>query len=98
MTEVVAALIRECREKLDVQVAVDEKFMEVTHAYPDLTIHLTVFLARIICGTIQKLEHHDIRYITPREIPDYSFCPADQTILQKLMQKEAPSGNPVHRF
>lgn len=90
------ALIRECREELGVQVAVDEEFTQVTHVYPDLTVHLTVFHARITGGTVQKLEHHDIRYITPEEISNYDFCPADQVILQKLIQEETPSGEPVH--
>ena len=58
-------LIRECREELDVQVAVDEEFTQVTHVSPDLTVHLTVFHARITGGTVEKLEHHDIRYIDP---------------------------------
>ena len=90
------ALIRECREELGVQVAVGEEFTQVTHVYPDLTVHLTVFHARITGGTVQKLEHHDIRYITPAEISNYDFCPADQVILQKLIQEETPSGEPVH--
>ena len=80
------ALIRECREELGVQVAVDEEFTQVTHVYPDLTVHLTVFHARITGGTVQKLEHHDICYMTPGEISNYNFCPADQAILQKLIQ------------
>ena len=37
------ALVRECREELDIRVAVGEPFMEVIHAYPDLTVHLTLF-------------------------------------------------------
>lgn len=86
------ALIRECREELGVQVAVGEAFMEVTHAYPDLTVHLTVFHAQITSGTVQMLEHHDIRYITAAQIPAYDFCPADQAILEKLMQEEDLSG------
>ena len=90
------ALIRECQEELGVQVAVDEEFTQVPHVYPDLTVHLTVFHARITGGTVQKLEHHDIRYITPAEISNYDFCPADQVILQKLIQEETPSGEPVH--
>lgn len=90
------ALIRECREELGVQVAVDEEFTQVTHVYPDLTVHLTVFHARITGGTVQKLEHHDICYMTPEEISNYDFCPADQVILQKLIQEETPSGEPVH--
>ena len=90
------ALIQECREELGVQVAVDEEFTQVTHVYPDLAVHLTVFHARITRGTVQKLEHHDIRYITPAEISNHDFCPADQVILQKLIQEETPSGEPVH--
>ena len=68
------ALIRECREEL-----------AVTHAYPDLTVHLTLFHASIAEGTPQLLEHNDIRWITPAEIPQYEFCPADQAILARLM-------------
>ena len=45
------ALVRECREELDIRVAVGEPFMEVIHAYPDLTVHLTLFHASIAEGT-----------------------------------------------
>ena len=41
------ALIRECQEELGVVVSVGELFMEVTHSYPDLTVHLTLFLSLI---------------------------------------------------
>lgn len=78
------ALIRECKEELNVTVAVNEVYMEVTHEYPDLTVHLTLFRAEITEGTPQKLEHNDIRWITVEEIPNYDFCPADDVILRKL--------------
>ena len=67
------ALIRECREELAVTVSVGEIFMDVTHEYPDLTVHLTLFQAVIADGEPQMLEHNDIRWITPRDIPDYEF-------------------------
>lgn len=82
-----AALIRECREELDVTVAVRDVFMDVIHEYPDLTVHLTLFNASIAEGTPKLLEHNDIRWITVRQIPDFDFCPADIEILEKLMQK-----------
>lgn len=78
------ALIRECKEELNVTVSVHETYMEVTHEYPDLTVHLTLFQAEIAEGTPQKLEHNDIRWITVAEIPNYDFCPADDVILRKL--------------
>ena len=81
-----AALIRECREELDIMVAVGEVFTEVTHVYPDITVHLTLFHATIAEGTPQKLEHNDIRWITPAEMGQYDFCPADVEILERIAQ------------
>lgn len=71
------ALIRECQEELAVTLSVGDIFMEVTHQYPDITVHLTLFHAAIAVGTPQKLEHNDIQWITVDEIPQYDFCPAD---------------------
>lgn len=81
------ALVRECREELGVTVAVGDVFMEVTHEYPDLTVHLTLFHAKIAEGTPQKLEHNDIRWLTVEEIDDFPFCPADVDILERLKKK-----------
>ena len=81
------ALIRECREELGVTLLVDEVFMEVDHKYPDLNVHLTLFNAAISEGTPRMLEHNDIRWITAEEIPQYEFCPADETILKKLREE-----------
>ena len=78
------ALIRECREELAVELAVGEVFMEVIHEYPDLTVRLTLFLASIAEGVPQKLEHNDIQWITPAQIDDYDFCPADVEILERI--------------
>lgn len=81
------ALIRECREEIGVTVKVGEVFTEVDHEYPDISIHLTLFNAEIVDGVPQKLEHNDIRCITPDEIPQYRFCPADDEILKKIKEE-----------
>ena len=80
------SLIRECQEELAVTLAVGDVFMDVVHEYPDLTVHLTLFNASIAEGEPQKLEHNDIRWITPSEIPNYDFCPADEEILAKICE------------
>ena len=72
-------------EELAVTLSVGDAFMDVVHEYPDLTVHLTLFNATIAEGEPQKLEHNDIRRITPSEIPNYEFCPADEEILRKLI-------------
>ena len=80
------ALIRECREELAVTLSVGDIFMGVVHEYPDLTVHLTLFNATIAEGEPQKLEHNDIQWITPSEIPNYAFCPADEEILARICE------------
>ena len=81
------ALIRECQEELAVTLSVDDVFMDVVHEYPDITVHLTLFNATIAEGVPQKLEHNDIKWILPSEIPQYNFCPADREILKKIMSE-----------
>lgn len=78
------ALIRECQEELAITVEPQAIFTEVTHEYPDITIHLTLFNCSILQGKPQHLEHNDLKWITPAEIPNYAFCPADEEILEKL--------------
>lgn len=81
-----AALIRECREELDIGLSVGPAFMEVLHEYPDLTVNLTLFESTIAEGEPRKLEHNDLKWITVGEIDDLEFCPADETILTRIRQ------------
>ena len=60
-------------------------FMEVTHEYPDIAVHLVLFHAEIADGEITLFEHNDVRWLLPAEIPQYSFCPADKEILDAIM-------------
>ena len=78
------ALVRECREELDIELEVGGVFMALTHEYPDITVHLTLFNAQIVSGAPKLLEHNALRWITPAEIPELAFCPADREILARL--------------
>ena len=80
------ALIRECKEELDVTVKPLDVFMELEHVYPDITVELILFNALITEGEVKMLEHNDIRWIKVSEIDDYEFCPADVAILKKLKE------------
>lgn len=78
------ALIRECKEELDIIVAPSSVFCDVIHEYPDISIHLTLFNATIESGVPKTLEHNEIKWITPDEIENYCFCPADEELLEKI--------------
>lgn len=82
--EKAAALVRECREELGVELDVGEVFTELTHVYPDVTVCLTLFCARIAAGVPQRLEHAELRWATPQEMLSLEFCPADAPILRML--------------
>lgn len=78
------ALVRECKEELNIAISVGDVFMELTHVYPDITVNLTLFNATILSGIPELIEHNDLKWITPSEIPNYDFCPADKEILEKI--------------
>lgn len=84
-----AALIRECREELDITVSVGEIFTQVIHEYPDILIRLTLFHCTIGSGKPKLLEHNDLKWILPAEIPNFDFCPADKDILALISKTYA---------
>lgn len=78
------ALIRECKEELDITLKVGEKFIQVDHQYPDIHILLTVFHGEIAEGTPVLKEHEDLRWIPVSQIDQYDFCPADGPVLEAM--------------
>ena len=83
------ALKRELREELGVEVEVQEQVADVTYAYPELTVHLTLYGAAIVQGKPQLLEHNDLRWIMLGEAVDGDFCPADRLFLAELRRRES---------
>lgn len=82
------ALVRECKEEIGVTVKVGAPYMTVEYDYPDISVRLTLFYATVAEGEPRSMENNAIAWITPSEIPDYLFCPADKPIVERL-QKEA---------
>ena len=81
------ALIRECQEELDITVKVEDLFTQVDHVYPDIHIRLSLFNCSIAQGAPTLLEHADLKWIFPSEIPNFDFCPADKDILELIQTK-----------
>lgn len=81
------AVLRECREELDVDLCVKGEFMRVLHSYPDIEIQLTVFRAAIIGSDPRCIEHKEIRFVYPSELADFELCPADITVAEKIISE-----------
>ena len=91
-----AALARECREELDISVAVGEIYFQVIHEYPDISIRLTLFHCTIASGIPRLLEHTDLQWISPAQITDFDFCPADEEILRRIQADYPALERPLH--
>lgn len=80
-----AALARECREELDVELSVGRRLWEGRHAYPDLTVELVLYGARLVSGEPKPLGAHALAFKTPAEMQSLPFCEADIPLLDDLV-------------
>lgn len=79
-----AALVREAKEELAVELWVGERLWEEVHAYADLTVELFLHDARILAGEPKPLDAHELRWATPQEMRELPFCEADLPLLDAL--------------
>lgn len=79
-----AALERELREELGVEVAVGREFSSVHHTYPEKTVHLRFFVARLRSGEPRPLGCAAVAWVTAEELGRYEFPAADAQLLREL--------------
>jgi len=77
-------LARELREELGVEVGVGDAFEEISHAYPERTVHLKFFLCRLKRGKPHPHECAAIAWVSRFEMAAYEFPAADARLLEKL--------------
>jgi mutator protein MutT len=79
-----ACLVREIHEELGVDISVGELFEEITHDYPEKSVHLKFFICRLLSGEPQTLDCADLRWVDKSQIADFEFPAADAQLLEKL--------------
>ena len=78
-------LKREISEELGLDITVGKFFMTSEYRYEFGTIQLNAFFAESPTLQIDKLNaHEDYRWVSPRELKNYTFAPADIPIVEKL--------------
>ena len=82
------ALVRECREELDVLVQPVKLVLTTKYQYPDRQVTLHFWDAVLAKGTPKALAHQKLAWAAPEELGQYSFCPANEEILTVLRQRE----------
>jgi 8-oxo-dGTP diphosphatase len=83
-----AALMRELKERLDLDVAVDAKAATTHHEYPDYDLDFTVFQCHLKPGSpeVSKAKINDFRWVQLGEMGQYKFPDADARTLARLLE------------
>ncbi len=79
------ALCREIREELDAEVQVLEIFEVVFHRYEWGPVLVLAYSCRLLTSAIRNLGVAEHRWIYPSELQEFSILPADQPIIDRLI-------------
>ncbi len=85
------ALIRECREELDVLIQPEGPALTTEYQYPDRKVKLHFWDARLLEGSPKPLAQQRLVWASPHELRNYPFCPANEEILTFLQQRDTKS-------
>ena len=79
-----AALVRELREELGCDIAVDRIHEVVFHAYADFDLYMLVYAGRIVAGTPRAIEVAEVAWVDEKKLPELELLPADYPLARKL--------------
>ncbi len=81
-----AALIRELKEELDIDVneACLAPFVFASHAYDSFHLLMPLYLCRRWSGVVQNREHAALKWVRPNQLSDYPMPPADEPLVAWL--------------
>ncbi|HLP07874.1 MAG TPA: (deoxy)nucleoside triphosphate pyrophosphohydrolase [Opitutaceae bacterium] len=84
-----AALVREIREELRVEIALGERLQDARHDYGRFAITLTPFLAtlREPGAEPHAVEHAELRWCTPAQLRALEWAPADVPIVAEFLAR-----------
>lgn len=84
-----AALARELREELKIDVTVGEFIVTATHEAGTTVIELSTYLCAIIEGVPVLTEHEEFRWLPVSELSDVEWAPADIPTVELLRERFA---------
>ena len=81
-----AALIRELKEELDIDVneACLAPFVFASHAYDSFHLLMPLYLCRRWSGVVRNREHAALKWVRPDQLADYPMPPADEPLVAWL--------------
>lgn len=81
------ALIREIDEELKCSVLVGEEINTTLHEYDFAVISLTTFFCELIAGEPTLMEHEAVAWMSPENLFDLDWAPADIPAVESIILK-----------
>ena len=85
-----AALARELREELGVDVTAARPFMRLTHSYDDRDVELSLWIIEQFTGTPASLDAQQLKWVAPAQLPAEDILEADRPFVAELIDLPAP--------
>ncbi|WP_347281205.1 (deoxy)nucleoside triphosphate pyrophosphohydrolase, partial [Turicimonas muris] len=79
-----AAIVREIREELEVEIEPEKLITTVEYDYPNFHLTMHCFLSRIVSGEIVLTEHEAAKWLDKRELDTVDWLPADVEVVTEL--------------
>lgn len=81
------ALIREIREELDADIAIDGFLTTVEHDYPAFHLTMHCFVSHVEEGELKLLEHSAAKWLTFDQLDSVEWLPADVPAVAAIRQQ-----------
>lgn len=79
-----AALIREIREELTVEIQVEQRLCTVEYDYSTFHLVMHCYFCKLASGHLTLLEHEAARWLSQQELDAVEWLPADKVVVEKL--------------
>jgi 8-oxo-dGTP diphosphatase len=81
-----AALARELREELGVEVIASRPFMRLRHAYADREVELSMWIVDEFRGEVQSLDGQRLKWVQPARLGEEDILEADRPFVEALQE------------
>lgn len=85
------ALVREIREELDAEIAVDKFLCTIDWDYPQFHLTMHCYVCSLLSDALHLNEHEAARWLSASDLPSVNWLPADIQLLP-LLERELGAG------